>query len=427
LNNEIQPPYEDEIDLHELVLSFWRRRWVILIVTLVVPLIVLALSLGTPSQYQALAYVSLRAPILRPVGDTNLQLNSPLPDINTVMNLAMTTGTLESVLADPAVAAVTGDKAISATDLENMTSINTVGKDQLSLQVTDTDPQRAAILANAWARQVVTIINKNYGMGGLANSLSDQTSQIQQKFEKAQTALQDELSKSHLDTLNAQLQGKQDSLDCLIGKIRQTSDIMDDLLVLKQRLEALPPNSSLTLDDSLSLTTVQQRALSGRVCSIDVQALRFQINYNFLSNPTQVYALASINQIQNDLQRWQSNAAAQQTQFEQGIPQLQQSIETAKSQIRQLTDMRDQYSSLYQSLKLQQNLISASQIDGNLVATQSIQAVPSDVQVSSGRLRNTALAGLAGLTIALIWVFLQDWWQKYNAKKLKSNQVPPRE
>jgi capsular polysaccharide biosynthesis protein len=427
LNNEIQPPYEDEFDLHEIVLTLWHRRWVILIVTLVVPLIVMGISLTTPSQYQAIAYISLRAPILRPVGDANLQLNPPLPDINTVMNLATATSTLEGVLADPTIAAAKGNKTLSTTNLDNMTSITIVGKDQLSLQVTDSDPQRTALLANAWARQVVSIINRTYGMGSLTSSLNDQISLVQQKFEKAQTALQDELARNRLDTFNAQLQGKQDSLNCLIGKIRQTSDIMDDLLVLKQRVETLPSNSSLTLDDSLSITTVQQRALSGRLCAIDVPTLKLQINNDLLSNPTQVNALASISQIQNALQTWQSNAAAQQTQFEQGIPQLQQSIETAKAQIKQLTDTRDQYSSLYQSLQLQQNLISTSQMDGNQVATLSTQAELPNTRISSGRLKNVVLAGIVALTLVIVWVFLQDWWQKSSAQKLKKSQITPGE
>ena len=126
---------------------------------------------------------------------------------------------LESVLKDPAVVAAIGNEEISISD---MVTAVAVGKDQLSLQVTDTNPQRAALLANTWAEKVTAVVNATYGLGALAQVLDSQVLQSQQNYKQAQAALEEAVSKSRVSALSAQLVSRKADLDSVLGSIIRT-------------------------------------------------------------------------------------------------------------------------------------------------------------------------------------------------------------
>jgi capsular polysaccharide biosynthesis protein len=437
---------EIEIDLHEIVLTLWRRRWTILAVPFVIALVALILSAWVlPKQYQAAAYISLNMPLINynktaqgvttnqtsPDNTTGRQeslpqsvvitINQTLPDIKILTELATSPSLLKNVLADPAIV-VTGEaKPISVADLGDMIDTSVVGQNMLRLQVTDTDPQRAALLSNSLAAQVTANINDTYGLNAIAQSIKAQVTLAQQDYQQAQTALENELYGNSVDAFNAQLANEIDDLNCVLNKTSATTRVLNDLQVLKQRLEAVPADGGLSLGDALALTTLQQRALSSQVCVASTQSMQVQINGDTLSGLTQAKALESITQIQGALQTWQATATTQQTQLEQHIPQLQKDLETAKDQLHQLTAARDHAQSLYEALIQLQKQTSVSLTESNQIARLSIQAGAPEKKSTPKVLQNTALAGAAGLVLAVLWVFLQDWWQK---DKREENREP---
>ena len=87
-----------------------------------------------------------------------------------------------------------------------------VGKDQLSLQVTDTDPQRAALLANTWAEKVTDMVNTTYELGASRRFWIPRFCSPSKDYEQAQAALEEALSKSQVDALNAQLDSRKADL-----------------------------------------------------------------------------------------------------------------------------------------------------------------------------------------------------------------------
>ena len=427
---------EVEIDLHEIVLTLWRRRWIILTVPLVMVLVALILSAWVlPKQYQAVAYVSLNMPLMdynmtaqgvtinqaspdnktgqqellfQPAGIT---INQTLPDIKTLTELTTSPNLLKSVIADPAVVVTGGAKPISVTDLVDMINTSVVGQNMLRLQVTNTDPQRAALLANSVAVQVIANINDTYGLNAVAQSIKAQVTLAQQDYQQSQVALENELYRNSVDAFTAQLANEIADLNCVLSETSATTRVLNDLQVLQQRFEALPADGGFSLGDALALTTLQQRALSSQVCVASTQNIQVQLSSDALSGLTQAKALESITQIQGALQTWQANATTQQTQLEQHIPQLQKDLETAKDQLHQLTAARDHAQSLYESLIQQQKQISVSLTEINQIARLSIQAVAPEKKSSPKVLQNTALAGMLGLALVFLWIFLQEWWK----------------
>ncbi|MBM3181539.1 MAG: hypothetical protein FJZ86_14470, partial [Chloroflexi bacterium] len=180
--------YDDEIDLRAILLTLWKARRMILIVTLAAAVSAFAVSFWIlPRQYQATAYVFIGNPIGDITQASGLTISPTLPDPNVVVELAAAPGLLESVTKDPAVAAAIGEETITVADM--VTAVY-VGTDQLSLQVTDTDPQRAALLANTWAEKVTDVVNATYKLGTIAQALDSLFLQSQQNYNQAQSALE---------------------------------------------------------------------------------------------------------------------------------------------------------------------------------------------------------------------------------------------
>ncbi len=171
---EPTPAYDEEIDLRAIFQTLWKARVLILITTLAAAVVAFVVSFWfTPRIYQATAYVFIGQPAVefsKSQTYSGFTVSPTLPDLNAVVKLATAPGLLESVLKDPPVVAAIGNEEITISDMNNMATAVDVGKDQLSLQVTDTDPQRAALMANTWAEKVSAVVNTTYGLGTIAQT-----------------------------------------------------------------------------------------------------------------------------------------------------------------------------------------------------------------------------------------------------------------
>ena len=207
------PTYDDEIDLRAIVLPLWRARNLVLIVTLAAAIAAFVISFWIlPRKYQASAYVFIGKPALNTSYETasGLTVSPIVPDLEEVVIMSTAPGLLESVHSDPVVAAAIGNEEIALVD---MATADTVGEYQLSLQITDTDPQRAALLANTWAEKVTAKVNASYGLGAFAQSLDSQVLQSQQNYFQDQAVLEEALSQIPVDALNLQSSFKQGDLE----------------------------------------------------------------------------------------------------------------------------------------------------------------------------------------------------------------------
>ncbi len=409
----LQSPYDDEIDLRALILKLWRGRWVILAVTLITALVAFVISAWVgPNKYQAISYISIKDPILNFTTAQGLTVNQKAPDITSLINLATAPSLMASVRSDPTITAVWG--AVSFKDVKSAA----IGQNLLLMQVTDTNPKRAAQLSNVWASQVSTNINTSYGTEAIAHSIILQVTEAQQRYDQAQNALLKELSDNRIDILTTQLNRALDDLNCIKLGTNAAKRVLNDLLVLKQRLEAIPTEESLTFGDALAMTTLQQRALSSRVCNPDTQSLQIQFNSDSLINIASSKALESISQIQVALQNGMVITSAQQTQLEQQILQLKNEQENARDKVDRLTTARDLAKNIFETLtqQMEQNNI-VGLAGGNQIANVSLEAVVPSNQVSRNVLRNTALAGVMGFMLSIFGVWVFDWWKETRIEK----------
>jgi len=411
MTTDPSPTYNDEIDLVPILrasaLTLWKTRWVILIVTLAAAIVTFVVSFWIlPRQYQATANVFIDQQIVefsKSISVTGLTNFPTLPDLKVVVKLSIAPELLDSVLKDPAVVAAIGNEEISISDM--VTAVD-VGTDQLSLQVTDSNPQRAALLANTWAEKVTAMVNATYGLDAIAQALDSRVLQSQQNYEQAQAALEEALPQSQVNALSAQLDSKRADLESMLGSIIRTRRVLDDLQFFEQGLSGLSGETHLAVGDELALTTLLQRSLT--VASESFTGL---IDSASFAGFTVSKALEAATQMRAGLQARLTRLQNDQSRLEQEIPPMQGDLEHATAQLTQLTLERDQSQGPYNDLlKIQQ--LTSVQVQSSKVARVSMEAVLSEKAVLRNTLMNTALAGMVGLMLAVFWALLHELVEK---------------
>jgi uncharacterized protein involved in exopolysaccharide biosynthesis len=409
--SELKPVFDDEIDLREIVRTLWKTRRVILSVTLLIAVAAFIVNFWIlPKQYQATAYVFIGQPVVefsKSDTDSGLTISATLPDLTAVVELSTAPGLLESVLKDTAVAAAMGDDEINLSDMsENMIAVSDLGKDQLSLQVTDTDPQRAALIANTWAQKVSETVNTTYGLDAVARALDSQVFQSLQNYQQAQMALEEALSKSQTDALSAQLDSKNSDQASVLGSIIRTQRVLDDLQFFEQGLSDLSGDTPLSLGDGLALTTLRQRSLT-----VASESFTVQIDSASFAGFTVSKALEASAQMRTGLEAQLTRLQSDQSRLEQEIPQLQRELSNANARMEIFSTKRNQTLGIYNTLLSQQQLVVTVLAQSSKVASLSVPAVPPEKKSSPKVMLNTALAGMLGGILSIFGVLVMGWWK----------------
>jgi capsular polysaccharide biosynthesis protein len=438
------PTVDDEIDIRAILQDLWNARVVLIIITFVAAVVAFVVSYwGLPYNYQATAYVFVGAPTIDfvnttdgnvnitdgAVSTTGIKISPTIPDIKTVVQLATSPGLLENVTQEPRVADAFAGEGISFEVLSGMVSAVDIGTDQVSLSVVDTDAQRAALLANVWAEKVATIVSNTYGFSSVTRNLDAQVLQSKQALAESQSALEEALSRSQVDTLDARLQRGQIDLGCILEKKSQILHVLDDLQILEERLNDLSGETPLLVSDGLILTTLQQFSLTNQSCQSQHSShfspnletstyvpgslnFIFQVDSTAFADLTVSKTLEVTSTLRSTLQARDAQLEKEQSRLEQEIPQLKKELENAQFQLSQVSMNKEQSEVLYSNLAELQQRISTMLDQSAKVANVSLQATPPQKPLSRNIVRNTVLAGMAGLMLSAFFVLMRDWWRK---------------
>jgi len=398
--------YEDEIDLRELITTLLQGWKVILALTLIAAFVTFVLSQWVlPKQFQATAYVFIAEPKLHFAETGEISIRSNLPDMKSVVELAKSPALLKKVMDSPQVTAL-GD--IERKSLEGMVEVNSIGEGQLRLQVTDTDPERAALLANIWAEAVTKKINSLYGLDAITQELDTQVSQVEADYIQAQEALEKELAKNQVAILQTQLDHAKEDLSCTLSRSSASERILEDIHILEENL-ANKTNPTLSLGDALALITLQQRTSASQICASETQNPQLQIT-NASLEISLADALNTLAQMRNSLQIQASLLEKEQTRQEAEITTLQRDLENAKYQLEKHEQTRDQLKDLYTALLQQKNQTTTTLLTSGNVATLSSPAMVPAKKSAPKSLLNTAFASIFGFTLGIFFVFARSWW-----------------
>ncbi|MDP1624583.1 MAG: Wzz/FepE/Etk N-terminal domain-containing protein [bacterium] len=406
----IQPAsenYDDEIDLRAIFQTLWKARLPILIVTLAAALVAFAVSAWIlPKQYEAVAYVTVSQPAIRYLtGPEGLAAVPAAPDIKALPELAQTKAILDQVMSD---ARVTPLLTSDGKGWSDKTQVSAVGTSQLRFQVTDTDPQRVAILATVWAEKAAEWIEVNYGLGAFTANLDAQISTTQQDYTQAQSDLEAFLAQDQTPILFSRLGAQKDIYACLERRVRAANSLLLRLGDFETRL--VQSDDPLSLSDAILLVSIQQDLDSLETCGNPGTILQS-------SSPLLFTGLSSsrgmevITGMHKSLQQRIANSQNEQDALQNDVLKLQVEMEQLDYERSEYTRQRDQAATLYAQLTFQQAVMENVLQQSGRMAQISVEAKAPQFATAPRVIMNTALAGMAGLMLAVFWALATDWWR----------------
>ncbi len=432
--------YEDEIDLRELALTLWRGKWVIVLTTLLAAVVALAVSLAMPKQYQAQADIALAQPKLQLNATEGLALQVAVPDLKTVAAMAQAPAVFQRLATDAAVQAAwpDGEAPLTWQGLAGKAEVKEQGKDGLQLLVKDTDPERAALIANRWAALVVERINERYGWAALQAQLAPQVENAQQAYKQAQAAYEQEVSRNQATALQVQLERVKSDLNCVLALQSQLGSLQEDITTFDGYLSHLNEESVLSPGDALALVTLQQRVMTAQKCvpasttvviqgtsesippgtsaadfyRADTACLQVQWSVEALTSLTVAQASGLLQELDAARRERLKALPEQQASLEAQVGQLEQALEQEQVRLNEARQRRDTAWQTYASLE---QLRSQSQIlasPENQVALLADEAVAPGAPVAPRTKVNVALAAVLGAIVGVMGVWVKAWWEQ---------------
>jgi uncharacterized protein involved in exopolysaccharide biosynthesis len=421
---------DDEIDLRLYVRALLRQWKLIVAVTVAAALLAAAAALLLPRTYGAVTLVSVGQPpySLRLEGVNQGQV---VP-ARTYPDLALSDSVI--TLAAQRAGELDPGRPVDARALREKLSAGPASDPTLlRLTVTDSDPQRAANLANAWAGALVEQAQLLYGPGtSQVAQYEAQLASAKADLDSAEQALAAFQAQNQAPALTAQLVSLQFSLTDYLNRQHRYSLILQDAQGLAARLEqqdaaavaspaeqaallilsAQASSSAVQVNPASSKTNADGDAPETEPITVQPQSIQIQVAVGGPASGQTIGQLArSVRSFIDSLQARATDAGAQSEALQPQILQVQGQLAVAQAQETNVTLARDLARDQYESLatKVDQVRI-AAQDAADVVKIASAAAAPTRPGGLSRRL--IVLAGTAlGFALAVVLVLLREWWQ----------------
>jgi capsular polysaccharide biosynthesis protein len=444
--------YDDEIDLRPYILALTKRWWQIALIAVLAAAVACAYSFFLTSRtYEATAKVLItRSRATLSLAEQFPTVTEPV-DPNSRMN-AMLSIAQGDALALDTLKSIESQLPSNARDLGTIKGLVTVTNngDIFLITAKAGDPNLAATIANAWARQAVEAINLAYSGDQPLVEIQAQVKTSQQAYDQAQTALENFIKNNQIDIIGKKINeakalfsGLADErarnityysdriqqLDQLViqaealkdqlqgGSRSAAGSLGDALAVLQARAGALGINSNLASSDPSASNTA-----SGLTLNLQISNLQ-DLNGSSANHAADLESLISLAKSEQTRMQAALDSFTQQVEQSAGYDQidpiaaqirtLQAQQEQQQAQQRELTSQRDTAWQAYQALSQKAVEIQNAAQTTNQVSLASL-AIPPENPTARGTLRNSLVAGVLGLMLGVIWVIGAQWWREFN-------------
>lgn len=422
---EYYPPayyYEDEIDLREYVDVLFRYKWLVVALPLLAVLAagVMGFAVMTPT-YQATALVAITNPRyivqLSPNFET-VPLNQRQLPLRSYPALATSGDLLQRVL--PQVSDHLPEHSRSLSSLRGMVSAKS-GADNsiIELTVTSTDPEVAAVVANAWADEFTHLVQTVYGQS------AEEVAQFEVQLAQAEgrrVAAESEViafqARNPGPALRAQIDDRTQALTSYYGSKRAIQSIVQDATGLRQRLAVQPAGSRSAFSDDLSALLLQVASLSGAPGSTAAMPLQLQIQGDAsLSDKTVAEQMALLDDLVAALNEKNADLDALIATVQPDLLALQEQLEQASTEETRLAEERAIARELYRSLnlKLEEARI-AAQTNGREVQVAA-RALPPASPSGPRKMMMVGVAGALGLMLGVFGAFAVNFMRAEPRKR----------
>ena len=445
---------EEEIDLREyieILLKYWKWIMGVAILAAIVAFVVTSML---PRVYEAqsdiLVLKSKTEISFEPKYQTEItELSSQSGYQKTLVNLATSSGVAVSVLDQTEDTLPLEDQNIESL-LQKIEVTNT--GDVISIKVTDQNPQIAADLANLWTRAYTQYVNNLFGgeSEALLGEIRQQAQDVGQIYEIAQndweqfsgdnqiTFLQREINaqkKQAQELRNSANLEREAALKMLADEYQQLNQIdkwLQDAQTMRDHFAKPTSFASAKAGNALALMALQSKVLAASASL----PLQLQLNLADLSEQsTSVDDVDSLIEVLKTRQEQIEKSIAErsialtQDAGDAGLGLnlekltktiadldaetliLEEQLEAQKAKQRELKQIRDL---TWENLSTIQRKLAETELTSQTTDTQiriAASAVVPEKPTSSGRLMNTAIAGILGAMLAIFVVFAKEYWQ----------------
>ena len=398
---------DDVIDLRELVKTLLKYKWIIIAVMIVaVGGAFLISKFLIPEVYEATSYVIFTEPSLVADLESSIQIEPSVPDAEAITDLVQADSILREVYEIKDVEQVLED-GLQFPLFKNKFNAKLVGSSQLRLQVSDQDPECAALIANIWAQVVVDHLNRLYGTTQDAYAqLNEQLQTAQQTWDDKQQLLENALAESEVESLESQYIQEQEKLSKIHQKIMCNELLLADLDMFREFLDARPEDEALRFEDIISVLSLRQRWMGG----LDKLQLEVDRESLFGSGYTTVQVQSMIQEMMEIISRDNLRLELELSIQEELLPSLKSELEQANYNEELRRGERDLARSAYVALsaQLEETRISLAQEDQTAKVAASADCP--EKPVSPRVVMISGLAGLVALVLSIVSVLLFDWW-----------------
>lgn len=406
---------DETIDLRPYVDTLLRRRWVVLIATLIGLLLAVAFFFSQ-TEYKATTLVVISEPTQQLQFDPRI---TDITDFSTLLHTYPELSISDNVLTKLLVEAqqLTGNEVQSLTQLRSLLDVE-VGVDArlMRLIVRHESPQVAADLANVWSTILVATIDEIYrNPGGNLSFYTSQLAQTSGQLAAAEEALVAFQSDSRMGIVDNELASLTALQAAYLADQRQLSMALDDIRALRQQIEA-GSGDTITWADQLTALMLQldvyEMAQTTTMTGDDIQ-----LQLDTQSNLTAGTRQEQLQQLDELAQAAETSRAAIDLRLAELQPRmfaLQSEKQDIFNQYEALTRNRDLTKETYETLarKLDEERISASG-PGLQLQIASAAAVPERPARPNLALL-LGLGAMAGFLISLALLLLHTWWRLVN-------------
>jgi uncharacterized protein involved in exopolysaccharide biosynthesis len=387
---------DDEISLRDVYLIFRKGLPLILILSLVAGVLAFIVSSLLPKVYEAETTVLISPPAVNVEGTQNLSFRpSSEVSFEAYETLAESRG-----IKGEAVQSV--DAALKyehmAGTVEELIGPQSAGQSVpllVSHRVRDTNPERAAQLADAWANVTLTAVQNS--LFANIEPINDVTGQALGTLRTNLSAAQEALETFEASDTSETLQATLSSLSQLIASARSGVITTSQLSLAQTGEVPQGREDAISLESTLESTT--QINLSQEIAAREA----YVASLGATATSRDRAELAS-------LQARQASLQEQLASYEQEFRETRQALATLERQRRDLETALENAKEAYQSvLQLQPMIAFVSELNPTnaRILSSASTAVPSE-PVAPNRLLNTALAVVLVGLLTLVFVFLRE-------------------
>lgn len=411
--NQQSDTVQDEINIRELIETIWKGKLIIVIVTIIA---ILASSIVSffilQDKYAATASLSVKPITIKlsaldsSVGIVDYLSIMPIKSKADYLGQVTSSQVLENTIEKLGLKNTSGS-TLAASELSKMITVtDVVNTDRISVTINNTDPQKAALIANTLSQELEQIVADDYNAqiqevaDYIAKQLSDAEVVLSDKTKKLNDYRSENINidvlKKDVENLTGQIAEYKMDLQDLETQIASDTTALQVLESVSQSTDILTSedyNLSLSAVDDTANVIIPPDSLQDSLLTIDIYNMQARLTCSL----------------------------SKKDSLETRIPEMESAL--TDSQVL-LTEQEYTYDTVLNDMEIAKNTYiayqqrsrevltySSSDIGKSIISISSEAPIPGS-PISPNKTKNIALAGMLGFSLSVFIVLFRNYWRR---------------